>query len=174
LNPGAGPDQEPAASARILRFQSKPERAFAITDLTAACKKQAGKVLRGLALLDRSKLLVQDEVQADKPADVWWFMHTHASAKIENGGREATLELGGARLRAAILSPQGASFQIMQAQPLPDSPHPQKQAENRNIRKLAIHLTGVTDLRLAVLLLPLGADMDQPISPVKMDDLSRW
>src|SRR5439155_131517 len=76
INPGATPDQDPKAAASIIRFQSKPERAFAIADLTPAYKQQARKVWRGLALLERKEFLIQDEIQADKPAEVWWFMHT--------------------------------------------------------------------------------------------------
>ncbi len=47
INPGEGPDQDPAAKARIIRFESRPERAFAIADLTPAYAKNARKVWRG-------------------------------------------------------------------------------------------------------------------------------
>jgi hypothetical protein len=43
----------------------------------------------------------------------------------------------------------------MNAQPLPTSPQPEKQARNENVRKLAIQVTGMKGLRLAVLLTPL-------------------
>ena len=36
INPGPEPDQDPKAAAPITRFESKPERAFAIADLAAA------------------------------------------------------------------------------------------------------------------------------------------
>src|ERR1019366_2909369 len=75
INPGATPDQDPAANTRITRFESGTERAFAIADLTPAYAKNARRVSRGIALLDHTKVLVQDEVQADKPVELWWFMH---------------------------------------------------------------------------------------------------
>jgi hypothetical protein len=174
INPGATPDQDPAANTRITRFESRAERAFAIADLTPAYAKNARRVSRGIALLDHTKVLVQDEVQADKPIEFWWFMHTPVSVSIGEDGRTANLQQVGKRLRAVILSPADAKFQIMDAQPLPASPHPEGQAKNEHIRKLAIHLTGVSNTRLAVLLVP------EPLKDVgagqapKLSALSEW
>jgi hypothetical protein len=101
-------------------------------------------------------------------------MHTPASVKIENGGRTATLQQVGAQLHAEILSPPGASFQIMDAEPLPASPHPKKQARNERIRKLAIHLTDISNTRLAVLLAPKPAKDEGAIQPPKVSSLAEW
>jgi len=174
INPTAAPDQDPAASTQIIRFKSKPERAFAIADLTPAYAKSARRVWRGIALLDRNKALVQDEIQADKPLDLWWFMHTPASISIESGGRAANLEQVGAQLRAVILSPPEAKFQIRDAEPLPDSPHPERQAKNERVRKLAIHLTGISDSQLAVLLVPNPPNVEKGDEPLKLSTLSEW
>ncbi len=174
LNPGPGPDQDPAAAARLIRFESKPAKAFAIADLTSAYDKSARKVWRGIALLERNQLLVQDEIQAERPADLWWFMHTPAAIVIENDGRAATLQQVGVQLRAEILSPARASFEIREAQPLPDSPHPDHQARNQEIRKLAIHLAGITDCRLAVRLVPLPRKDSPAPAPPKIASLAEW
>ena len=152
----------------------RPKRAFAIADLTPAYAKNARRVWRGIALLDRNKVLVQDEIQADKPVELWWFMHTPASVRIENDGRAANLEQAGAQLRAEILSPPDAKFQIMDAQPLPSSPHPEGQAKNERIRKLAIHLTGISDTRLAVLLVPNPPKAEEAGQAMKLSALSEW
>ncbi len=174
INPGEGPDQDPSAKARITRFEAGAEKAFAIADLTPAYGKNARRVWRGIALLDRNKVLVQDEVQADQPIELWWFMHTQASASIEDDGRTATLQQAGKRLRAVILSPADARFQIMAAQPLPASPHPEGQAENERVRKLAIHLTGISNTRLAVLLVPNPGIGEGAAQAVKLSALSEW
>jgi hypothetical protein len=173
INPDAAPDQDPAAATRIVRFQSKSDRSFAIADLTPAYRKNARKVLRGLALLDRNKALVQDEIQTPEPADVWWFMHTAADLKIESDGRAASLRQGREQLRAEILSPPDARFQIMDAEPLPSSLHPEGQNKNEGVRKLAIHLAGVSNTRLTVLLVPAAQSGNQP-APVKVSPLSEW
>jgi hypothetical protein len=174
INPDQGPDQDPAARAKIIRFESKPERAFAIADLTPAYASHARRIWRGIGLLEKDKLLVQDEIQAGKPLELWWFMHTPASVSIEADGRVASLRQVGAQLRAEILSPAGAKFQLMDAQPLPTSPHPEGQAKNERIRKLAIHLTGISDSRLAVLLLPSRSGEEGTGQALKLAALSEW
>ncbi|HEY5909178.1 MAG TPA: heparinase II/III family protein [Verrucomicrobiae bacterium] len=172
INPATGPDQDPKAATRIIRFDSKPERSFAIADLTAAYKQHATRVRRGVSLLERKQLLVQDEVQSQSPADVWWFMHTPAVIGLEDNGKAAILSQLGVRLRAEVLSPPDAKLQIMEAAPLPASPHPAKQANNRNIRKLAIHVSGLPNIRIAVLLTPLQDDK-APLAP-KVSALDQW
>jgi hypothetical protein len=174
INPGDSPDQDPAAKARITRFESRTERAFAIADLSPAYAKNARQVWRGIALLDRAKVLVQDEIQADQPVELWWFMHTPASVTIEADGHAATLQQPGAQLRAEILSPADAKFQIMEVQPLPTSPHPERQATNERVRKLAIHLSGISQTRLAVLLAPKAPNDQRPGQAVKLSALSEW
>jgi hypothetical protein len=174
INPTAAPEQDPAAKTQITRFESAPKRAFAIADLTPAYAKNASRVWRGIALLDREKVVVQDEIRAEKPIDLWWFMHTRASARIESDGRVANLQQGGAQLRAEILSPPDARFQLMDAEPLPTSPHPEGQAKNERVRKLAIHLTGINDSRLAVLLVPNPPKAEEAGEAVKLSALSEW
>ncbi len=174
LNPGPGPDQNPSAAAPLIRFESNPARAFAIADLTSAYDKSASRVWRGIALLDRNQLVIQDEVEAAKPAELWWFMHTPASIVIENGGRAAILRQAGVQLRAEVLSPAEAAFEVRDAQPLPGSPHPEGQATNHGIRKLAIHLAGVTGCRLAVRLVPLPHPESPAPEAAKVTSLAEW
>ena len=139
IDPAAGPDQDPQAACGIRRFASKPERAFAVADLTGAYGKRAKKVQRGVALVDRRYVIVQDEIEAAK-ADVWWFMHTPAAVSLEGDGRKAMLTLGGKQLEARILAPASARFEVRPAEPLPTSPNPAGQKSNEGVRKLAIHL----------------------------------
>jgi hypothetical protein len=174
IDPFNGPDQDPTAATRITHFESTPTRACAVADLTPAYAQHARRAWRGLALLDRDKLLVQDEVQAAEPVELWWFMHTPASVKIEADGRAAHLEQLGVQLDAEILSPADAKFEVMAAQPLQTSPHPDGQAANERVRKLAVHLTGITDSRLAVLLVPKPAGDSKPEHKLKLSPLSEW
>jgi len=174
LNPGQDPGQDPAAATKIIQFKSTPSRAYAIADLTPAYAKHASRVWRGIALLDRDKVLLQDEIQAPEPVELWWFMHTPANVQVGNDGRQATLRQSGAQLRAEIMSPAGAKFQIMEAEPLPSSPHPEGQAKNERVRKLAIHLTGVSDSRVAVLLVPKMVKAAETGQAVSLSPLSEW
>ena len=174
INPGNGPDQDPGALAPIVRFESKPARAFAIADLTRAYAPDASRVQRGVALLDRRQTLVQDEIQAGHTNEIWWFMHTPGEIQINDDGTTATLSQGNTRLFARLLSPANARFTMMEAQPLQASPHPEKQQQNISVRKLAIHWNGVTDLRVTVLFTPLREGETPPNDGRKIVALKEW
>lgn len=172
LNPTNQPDQNPRAATKIVRFNTKLDRVFAISDLTPACSSHAGEVRRGIALLKRKQVLLQDEVACHQPGDVWWFAHTPAQIRLSGDGSTATLTQGSKTLIAQILSPVKASFRVMDAAPLPSSPKPDKQNQNRGIRKLAIHVENTTTLRLAVLF--RSAESASALLPPRMTALSDW
>lgn len=174
LNPDKGPDQDPRATAKISRFVSEGPRAFAIADLTPAYAKSARRVHRGLAMLDRRYVLVQDELEADKPADVWWFLHTPAAVTVSDDGRLATLRQGQATVQARLLMPAEARFTVQPAEPLPCSAHPERQGRNDNVRKLTVHLPATATLRLAVLLTPVDDASRDAGATGKITPLSQW
>ena len=155
IAPDAEPDQDPRAEAKITRFSDRPGASFAIADITSAYARTATRVRRGIALRGHD-VLVQDEVRTRSPADVWWFLHTGAQVLCE--GASATLIQGGSALTASILSPPGATFITLPAEPLATSPHPPRQQVKPTVvphpQKLAVHLQDVTDLRLVILLSP--------------------
>lgn len=173
LNPGGGPDQEPSAAARIERFESKPTRAFAIANITPAFAKHAQSVRRGVALCDRQRLLVQDEIRAVEPVDVWWFMHTAAQIELSVDGRSATLKQGDTTLMAEVLSPPAAKFETRSAEPLPGSPNSEGQNRNVGIRKLTIHVADARELRIAVLLTSHRHN-STPITALPSQSLAEW
>jgi hypothetical protein len=153
IRPDQGPDQELDAFAAI-DFKSTSARAVAATDLSQAYAGRARRVRRTLSLLDRTYVVVADEVESDTPTEIWWFLHTKADIELNDDRRIATLHQNGKRLFAQIDAPAQACFEVMDASPLPTSPNPKVQADNQDRRKLAIHLQNVTDLRLAVRLTP--------------------
>jgi hypothetical protein len=174
INPGGAPDQDPQASARIARFQSSPGRSLAITDLSPAYARQARKVWRGLALLNGRQVLIQDEIETPAPSEVWWFLHTPAAVQLSPDSRTAILSQNAKRCEVRLLQPANAAFELCKARPLPLSPHPLRQGDNPGIQKLAIKLSQVQDLRLAVSLTPLPAgDCAPPASP-QVTPLAAW
>lgn len=178
LNPATGPDQDPSAAAKVLKFTAASDRALAVTDLSAAYARHAQSVQRGVMFLDRQgprpRVLVQDEVVAATPADFWWFLHTPAAIELAPDGRSATLSREGQRLHAALLDPAPARFTVMDARPLPGTPAPDRQNPNDGIRKLAIHLPAITDLRLRVLLQPVTEAPGDTPSPTAARPLTEW
>jgi hypothetical protein len=154
LNPAAasnGPDQDPKGKAAIVRFESKPDSALAELDLTGAYPSHARSVRRAFELTDRRRAVtVSDVVRADQPVDLWWFAHTEADVKISPDARSAVLEQDGKRLSVRLEAPAGARLGVMEATPLPTSPNPDFQEQNRGRRKLYVHIEGVTNLNLRV------------------------
>jgi hypothetical protein len=171
--PKSGDDQQVTAAGRITERASGPTAAFAIADLTEA-HPELSSWRRGARLFDRrQQLVIQDEISADSPVEVWWFMHTTATITVADDGRSALLERAGQRLLARITSPGEAVFYNAPARPLWTSPEPSVQNTNRGIRKLAIRLRDVTDTRLTVQLTPLRAGQETP-DPEPVTPLSQW
>jgi len=158
-------NQDRNAAAPIIAYDSRPQRTFAIADLAAAYADSAKKVLRGVAMLDRKCVLIQDEIDAKEPVQVTWQMHTRA--EIHLSGRSATLRLADAHLRARILEPADARFEIASANP------PPPENPNKGVRKLVVRLAKQSGpIRLAVLLTPYR---DEPAEPrVRVEPLSAW
>jgi hypothetical protein len=175
IDPDSDPDQNINAEAKVIRFNSKPKKVYAIADLTPAYSPDVRQFYRGIALENqRHQVLIQDEIKADSPVDVFWFMHTNANIEISEDGQSAILSQDGVKLEAKILGQGEYHFTQMDAKPLPTSPMPQEQATNVDVKKLAIKLKAVTDSQLAVLLIPLSEDRAIPNQLTKVKSLARW
>jgi hypothetical protein len=162
--------QSPDADGPFLAFQSTAGRAFAIADLSSAYPHQAGRFRRGLALLDRTRVLVQDEVTALKPdTTLIWRMCTGAEISVD--GHTATLSQNGRRLRVQILNPANARFRVQ-----PASPPTRAESRNEGISMLMAELPGApeaSDARIAVLFTPVGDKW--PVLPVpELIPLGEW
>ncbi|KAA9340721.1 heparinase II/III domain-containing protein [Adhaeribacter soli] len=163
LNPNQEPDQDPFASTRIEKFQAKENTALAIADLTPAYAANASSVRRGIALLEGQGVLVQDEIKTQKPATLYWFMHTPANVTVQLDGRSALLTMDNEQLEVVILSPAKARFNVMPATPLPGTPRPEGINKNEKIRKLSIQLDQVQEAQIAVIFRPAG-QKDSPVA----------
>jgi len=148
-----GEDQDPFATSKFIKFDTKRSSAFVLVDLTEAYKKFAYKVTRGIALVqNRRAVLVQDEFELEKPCEAVWGMTTDAKITTEKEG-VAVLTLRGKELIAHILSPAGAEFTIESAKQKP----PQK--TNRGVNRLIVRLPNAKDnVTVAVLLSPVWKD----------------
>jgi hypothetical protein len=163
--------QEPKATAPILRFASAPERAFAVAELTSAYPGSATRLHRGLAMLDRSRVLVQDDViglSAGTP--LTWRLHTATTVELKSP-RTALLTQGGRRLRVDLLAPANARFSTR-----PATPPTAVENQNRGTSVLEATLPASEapqDARIAVLLTPVG-DNWTPLAPPPIVPLDQW
>ncbi|MCC7493880.1 MAG: discoidin domain-containing protein [Fimbriimonadaceae bacterium] len=153
FNPAEADSQNPRGDSKVQRFESAPHEALAVVDLTDAYRAHARQVTRGFRLFDQRRALqVQDEITAARPSEVWWFSHSDTNTKttLAADGREAVLERNGKVCQALLLSPAGAQFEVLPAAPLPSSPNPSIQNQNKNMTKLAIHLRDVSSTTISV------------------------
>lgn len=161
-----GANQQPAAIVRLTGFEPDPQDPRVVADLSEAYKPAAGLARRGLLLLHRRALLVQDEFSLTKPCRFTWAMTTDAEITI--AGATAHLSLGGERLTASILAPAGAVFSQESAE------RPPPEAPNTGVRRLLVDLPRSEGrLRVAVLLAPHWPD-GGPLSPPAITPLGRW
>jgi hypothetical protein len=162
--------QDPKAAAPIVAFGSTAARAFAVADLTAAYPGAARKILRGVALLDRARVLVQDDVTGLPPGTpLAWRLLTGARVTLDDD-RHATLTHNGRTLRAEILAPAGAKFSAAPARPPTAA-----ERQNDGVTALAAAFTpGTADARLAILLTPAGEHWPAPLPPPALAPLADW
>lgn len=169
----AGKQQPHTAFAPATKFKSRRGRAQTVINLTSAYPA-AKKVQRGVALIGKKRLLVQDEIVAKRVRTVKWRMHTKAAISVSADGRAAELTQGGERVVAQILTPRNGSARFSVASAEQSSP----QAPNRGVRKLVIKVqTGrrptadsLSRLRLTVVLSPGGPAAKRP----SVKPLSAW
>jgi hypothetical protein len=172
-NPGTAEDQVVRSIGTITARASGPTAAYAIADLTES-NPALTSWRRGARLFDnRQQLVVQDELTASEPAEIWWFLHTSATITVAADGKSALLERSGLKLLARITSPGDAVFYNADARPLWTSPDPDVQNDNLGIRKLAIRLRDVTSTRLTVQLTPVRDSQETP-GPAPVTALSDW
>ena len=159
-----GQNQDPKAVAPITAFYSSPDRAHAVADLSAAYAGAAKRVARGVALLQRRQVLVQDELESVSGREIVWQIHTPATITLQ--GNRAILKQKDETLQIRVLAPANAKFTSEAV----EIPPPQRPA--RGVNKLTVRLAAAnTPLRLAVLFVPGSAKEAKP--PV-LSPLSSW
>ena len=178
INPSANADMVLNAVAPLVAYQSESagSGSFAIHDLTSVYSGMT-RVWRGTRLFGtRDEILIQDEIQSSTGKTVWWFAHFSYPATavtLDPDGSSALMTQGSERLWCKILS-GGGTFQLMDAVPLPSSPNPSGQNANSGYKKLAIHLTQVTNTTLAVWFVPLSESAAIPTTPPTLSALNTW
>jgi hypothetical protein len=158
-----GKNQDPKAKATIVAFQSSKSWSFAVADLTKAYGTQVSVARRGIALLDRRRVLVQDELTPSAPSEVTWKMLTRATISVDEA--TATLKQDGATLTVRVLEPSGAKFEVQRA----SAPPPQN--PNRGVSTLAVRVTAQAKSTRIVVILEPGS---RPTVSPKVEPLDQW
>ncbi len=163
--------QDGKADAPLTVFTSTPARAHAVADLTAAYTGTAQKILRGIALLDRARVLVQDDLTGLEPGTALVSrVLTGATITLSADARTATLTSEGRTLRVELLSPAGARFTTR-----PATAPTAKERANPGITDLAAEVTSSTaDTRLVLLFTPVGDHWPASLPLPALTPLADW
>ncbi|MDR1190921.1 MAG: heparinase II/III family protein [Verrucomicrobiales bacterium] len=177
INPTAAADQDPQAVAKIIRFETTSGKTLAIADLTAAYARHGARsVTRGVVLHDDKRVLVQDKIVLDQPGEIWWFMHTRAKVELTADGDGAILSFAdGSKLNMWVGRQSAKSpLTVMDAWPLPASPQPAKQGENKGVTKLALHWQDTAEVTVSVWFYAFNGQTAPGIFLVEEKPLEQW
>lgn len=106
----------------IEKFENDTTYPFAVINLTSAYSKQAQSMLRGMQLLDRDVILVQDDLILESGMQkVTWSCIT--SAEVDVKGNVAVLNKDGQQFFLKIISP-GMEFRVEEARTYTDAEKP--------------------------------------------------
>ncbi|MEO6916468.1 MAG: heparinase II/III family protein [Chitinophagaceae bacterium] len=97
--------------APIVKFSSDPGFMSGIMDLQTVYKGQLSTAFRGVALVDKSWVVIKDELQADAASTLRWTMLTPADVKI-TGKNTAELTKNGKRLTLTVTAPAEVTMKI--------------------------------------------------------------
>jgi len=178
-----GRRQSPRAEARIVKFESLPDWAFAIADLTKASGLEGGNLRRGLGLAQRRTLYVQDEL-SNAPANtrLEWRGFTRAEIVAEKnesdahspitGPRSIRLRQAGREVIARLHAPAHAHFSFG---PAPAGGPGEN--SNAGINELKIEVVAATgETRLLVSFTPVEEEPEEQAegSPKAFSRLAEW
>jgi len=178
-----GRRQSPRAEARIVRFESSPDWAFAIADLTSASGLESGSLRRGLGLAARRTLYVQDEL-TDAPLNtrLEWRVFTRAEIIAANceadesnnptGPSVVRLQQAGREVIARLHAPANARFSFGPA----PAGGPGENA-NEGINELKIDLVAATGgAQILVSFTPVDGESEagETLSNERSSRLDEW
>jgi hypothetical protein len=157
-------NQGTTSAAPIVAHRSTPDRAVAVIDLGGGYPNRVRSLRRGVALLERAWVLVQDEVEADDPVEFSPLLQTAATVTRADDGRSVRLVRNGQSLRVTLHEPAGATIEV---EPI-TLPPPQRSIENHH--RLRVVLPGKTRSARVVMSFSPG---DRPVTPA-VEPLDRW
>ncbi|MFZ4549987.1 MAG: discoidin domain-containing protein, partial [Bacteroidales bacterium] len=179
INPDSGIDNKGWEKCPIVNQGSNLQESFAIVDMTPDYANIAKSAKRGLKMFDsRRKVLIQDEISTldGKPLDSYWFMQTEAGIEIAPDGRSAMLYRGNEKMLVYLATaPKDARFTVMGTEPLVYTrPVESKQDWTFGAKKLTIHTNTETDLKLAVVFVPVRNGETPRVETLHFQALDTW
>jgi hypothetical protein len=160
-------NQIPSANNSLLwagSFDSSSR--FGVANLTEAYSNITTSVLRGVAVLNDSQLLVRDEIIAPDAVDIAASWHTTADITLGTDNRTATLTQGDITMELTILRPSNAYLELVDTNPC-NAYSGCSEMTNSGIYNVAVRLSELTtEATILLALAESGAslvDFDTPL-----------
>jgi hypothetical protein len=112
--------------AKIDGFTDSPAFLSAFSDLTSVYKGQMNKLSRGVAIVNKSYVVIRDEMETSENSKVLrWNMLTPAQVEI-NGKGQAVLSQNGQKMMLKVLEPKNVTLKTWTTQSSKeyDAPNP--------------------------------------------------
>ena len=160
INPtGESYYQNTSATSLITNHQSKKRGAFTVLDLSSAYSDNATSVIRGYRLTsDRRAAEIRDEIKLKAAYDTYWFMQTEADVSISEDGKSAILEKNGKKVKF-MFETDAKEYELTAerpAKPMEVTPKIDGQADNSKYTRIAVKLSGSSDMYIHVRMIPEG------------------
>jgi hypothetical protein len=105
--------------SRFTAFSAEPGKQQAILDISPEFSGHASTVRRGFRIIDNRTVLIRDEIAGAKSgAKIRWAMVTRADVQLD--GTHAVLRQKDRQLDAYLLGMDGATFEVIPAEPPAD------------------------------------------------------
>ncbi|KAJ5930820.1 hypothetical protein N7466_006313 [Penicillium verhagenii] len=140
---------------------------FGIANLTDAYSNVTTSVLRGVAILDDSQLIVRDEIVASSAVDIAASWHTSAVVTLGSDNRTATLTQDDISMEITLLQPSGAYLQLVNTDPC-DAYTGCSEMTNSGIYNVAVRLPSLTtEATIVVALAESGQSLNNFTVPLE-------
>lgn len=135
--------------AEFIAFESRKKSSLAVLDVSKAYYdgitfKRTFNLTRGV------EFLIADEIKCKEPSELFLFYHTEAEIELTKNNRQAILKQDGKSLVVNLVKPLVAQFEVMAAEPMPESPILPFQEKNDGTKKLAIHFIDAKAIEVEV------------------------
>lgn len=128
--------------AKFIHFESEKNSAVAVLDVSSAYYHDA-LFKRTFTLIRGEEFRIRDEISCKEPSELFLFYHTEAEIELTKNNRQAILYQDGKSMAVNLLKPLEAQFEVLPAEPMPESPILPFQEKNEGVSKLAIHFKNV-------------------------------
>lgn len=137
--------------AEFIQFESNKESAVAVLDVSKAYFNDA-LFKRTFTLTRGKEFRISDEIKCKEPSELFLFYHTAAEIALTNNNRQAVLTQDGKSMVVNLVKPLDAQFEVLPAEPLPESPVLPFQEKNEGFQKLSIHFTDTEAVDVEIVL----------------------